>query len=727
MQTPLPLTRELVLIGGGHAHALVLRMWGMKPLAGVRVTVINPEPSAPYTGMLPGYVAGHYQRDELDIDIVRLARFAGARVILDRACALDPDARTVTLAGGRVLPFHAASVDIGITSDLPKLPGFAAHAVGAKPLGRYAKAWAGFRRRVATGEVPPELAVIGGGVGGVELTMAMHHALAAGGAQGIRISIVERDRLLDGMAAASVSALRRKLGAMGAEVIENVEVSEVCAGKVILSDGREVASRFTVGVAGARPQDWLRNTGLALHEGFISVDAMLRALGQEAIFAVGDCAHLAGAPRPKAGVFAVRQAPVLYDNLRAVLSGGALRAYRPQKDYLKLISTGGKAAIADWHGLRLQGRWLWRWKDHIDRTFMDQFTELRAMTPPPLPVPHALGLAEALGSKPMCGGCGAKVGSQALGQVLDGLQPLGREDVLVRPADDAATLIGPDGQRQVISTDHLRAFTEDPWTMARIAAVHALGDVWAMGAKPQAALATIILPRMSAELQQVWLAEIMAAAAGIFHAEGAEIVGGHTSLGQELTIGFTVTGLTAEGPVTLAGARPGDVLVLTKPIGSGTVMAGEMAMRARGAWVAAALTAMATPQGKAAELLAGAHAMTDVTGFGLAGHVQNIARASGIGIELELAAVPLMDGAEVLAAAGVRSTIYPDNRAACADLVTDGSARSELLFDPQTAGGLLAAVPECDLAALQKRFAADGLELWLIGRCTPGASVVRLV
>ena len=263
--------------------------------------------------------------------------------------------------------------------------------------------------------------------------------------------------------------------------------------------------------------------------------------------------------------------------------------------------------------------------------------------------------------------------------------------------------------------------------MARIAAVHALGDIWAMGATPQAALATIILPRLSAELQEDWLAEIMASANQIFRVEGAEIVGGHTSLGSELTIGFTVTGLSVDQPVTLAGAKPGDVLVLTKPIGSGTIMAAEMAIQARGDWVTAALALMAEPQGKAAVLLTGAHAMTDVTGFGLAGHLQNIAQASGVGIELDLAAVPLMEGAEAMAQAGVRSTIFADNRANCADLITDGSARSELLFDPQTAGGLLAAVPEQRLEALQKRFAAQRLPLWVIGRCTVGASVVRLV
>ena len=727
MQTPLPLTRELVLIGGGHAHALVLRMWGMKPLAGVRVTVINPEPVAPYTGMLPGHVAGHYRREELNIDLVRLARFAGGRLILGRAVGLDPVAGNVTLAGGRVLPFHAASVDIGITSDLPDLPGFTDHAIAAKPLDRFADAWARFRAGVAEGRIPPDLAVIGGGVGGVELTMAMHHALTQDGAQDIRITVIERDRILQGMGERSVLALRDKLGSIGAVVLENSDVSRISADDVILEDGRAIASRFTVGAAGARPQDWLQDTGLTLSDGFITVDAMLRAKGHDAIFAVGDCAHLDHAPRPKAGVFAVRQAPVLYDNLRAVLSGGRSRPYRPQKDYLKLISMGRKAALADWHGLRLQGNWLWRWKDHIDRKFMTQFTTLKPMAPPPLPERHAEGLIEALGTKPLCGGCGAKVGGRALGHVLAGLAPLDRQDVLSRPGDDAAVLAGPAGQRQVITTDHLRAFTEDPALMARIAAVHALGDIWAMGAKPQAALATIILPRLSAELQTGWLDEIMTAAAAVFRAEGAEIVGGHTSLGSELTVGFTVTGLGAGDPVTLAGARPGDVLVLTKPIGSGTVMAAEMAMQARGEWVAQALARMAEPQGKAAEVLASAHAMTDVTGFGLAGHAQNIARASGIGIEIELAAVPLLEGAEALTAEGVRSSLFADNRANCDGVVSDGSPRAELMFDPQTAGGLLAAVAESELAGVKKKFATAGLSLWQIGRCVEGAGEVRFV
>jgi selenide,water dikinase len=289
----------------------------------------------------------------------------------------------------------------------------------------------------------------------------------------------------------------------------------------------------------------------------------------------------------------------------------------------------------------------------------------------------------------MCGGCGAKVGRGTLGAALAGL-PATRDDVERGPGDDAAVLrVG--GARQVVTVDHLRAVTDDAVLMTRIAAVHALGDVWAMGARPQAVLASLVLPRMSAELQARTLSEIMTTAQEVFGAEGAEIVGGHSSMGAEMTLGFTVTGLL-EGPaVTLAGARAGDRLVLTKPLGTGVLLAAHMRGAAAGPDVAAAWESMVRPQGQAARALAGAHSMTDVTGFGLAGHLWGMCAASGVGAELWLDALPLLSGAEALAARGLRSTLYPENRAAVPGLPE--GARADLLFDPQTCGGLLATVP----------------------------------
>ena len=623
MQTPLPLTRDVVLIGGGHTHALVLRKWGMNPLPGARLTLISPEPTAPYTGMLPGHVAGHYPRAALDIDLVRLARFAGARLILGRATGIDRAARRVRVTGHPDVAYDIAALDIGISSEPAGIPGFAEHGIPAKPLGDFARAW----EALATGSGPVDLVILGGGVGGVELALAAAHRLGGRG----RITLLERDRILRDLPDKTAQALRGELARYQIAVREQTRVSRIDADTVHLEDGETIPASACLGAAGARPQAWLADTGLALHEGFVTVDDHLRSETDATIFAAGDCAHLAFAPRPKAGVYAVRAAPVLYQNLRAAISGGPMLHFRPQPDYLKLVSTGRKSAVGEKFGIQVKGPWLWRLKDRIDRAFMRKFHELPKMPKPDLPDRVAAGVREAVeGGKPLCGGCGAKVGPGTLDDALTALPAPARSDVLSGPGDDAAVLASAHGQ-QVITTDHLRAFVEDPYLMARIAAVHALGDIRAMGAAPQAALTSLILPRMSEAMQADMLREIMAGAAEVFSEAGADLVGGHTSLGAELTIGFSVTGL-AEAPITLNGARPGDRLVLTKPVGSGVLLAAEMQAEAEGRDIAALYTAMADAQTALCEALANhARAMTDVTGFGLAGHLGRLCAASGVG------------------------------------------------------------------------------------------------
>ncbi|SFS20991.1 selenide, water dikinase SelD [Yoonia litorea] len=692
----LPLTRDLVLIGGGHTHALVLRKWGMNPLPGVRVTLINPGPTAPYSGMLPGFVAGHYSRDELDIDLVRLARFAGARVINDAADGIDLDAQVVSLKGGPPIAYDVLSVDVGITSTMPDLQGFAANAVPAKPLGRFAERWDAFRNDAQS----PQVAIIGGGVAGAELAMAMSYALKG---KSPSIRLIDRGRVVSSLGYKARQLMLGALAEAEIEIFENTDVTEVFADGVVLADGRTIRSDFTCGAAGAKAHDWIGTTGLELKDGFIVVDAALRSSNPN-VFAVGDCAHLSHDPRPKAGVYAVREAPVLYDNLRAALSGGRMQRYNPQRDYLKLISLGRKSAMAERFGTARKGSALWRLKDHIDRKFMRQFDDLKMMERPKPPRKVALGMDDALGEKPMCGGCGAKVGRAALSQVLG--SAFGDDAAVVQPG-------------QVMTTDHLRAFVHDPRVMARIAAVHALGDIWAMGAKPQAATASLILPRMSSALQERTVAEIMQAAEEVFSKAGGKIIGGHTSLGAELTIGFTVLG-TGSAPITLAGAKIGDSLILTKPIGSGTIMAAEMSGKAKGRDVIACLELMMQDQAAASAILANAHAMTDVTGFGLAGHLRGICDASGVGAKVDGRAVPVMEGARDLSAQGVKSSLFEDNRLGAGNI--DGSP-SDLLFDPQTAGGLLAAIAPAEVASCLDQLKAAGYQAAIIGEITKGTAI----
>ena len=295
MQTTYPIVKDIVLVGGGHTHALVARMWAMQPQAGVRLTIINPNPAAPYTGMLPGYIAGHYTRAEMMIDLFRLARHAGARLILDSAVGLDRGARHVLLQSGRTIPYDLCSIDIGISSDLPNVAGFAQFGHAAKPLGDYARAWQAFLARDISA---PHLVLIGAGVGGVELALASQHRLRAIG-RAPHITLVQRHaRALNGVGDMARAMLLDQLRAAGITLLTGAEPAEIAAGNVTLTDGRTLPSDFTLAVAGTRGQSWLSQTGLDLMDGHITVTPTLRS-SDPAIFAAGDCANLAFAPRAK--------------------------------------------------------------------------------------------------------------------------------------------------------------------------------------------------------------------------------------------------------------------------------------------------------------------------------------------------------------------------------------------------------------------------------------------
>lgn len=726
MTPAFPQIRDLVLIGGGHAHALVLRMWGMDPLPGARVTVINPDPVAPYTGMLPGLIAGHYRRDELMIDLVRLGRFAGARVILDRATGIDRAAGLIHLAGRPPLAYDLASVDVGITSDLPGLPGAVEHAVAAKPLGRYAEAWEAF---VAHPPEHPRVVILGAGLGGVELALASAHRLRGLGAA---ITLLDQAAtFLPDLAAPARRRLQARLVAAGVALRLGVRAAEVRRESVVLADGEAIGSDFTLTATGARPHGWLAGTGLSESDGFLVTDASLRTSDLR-IFAVGDCAGIEGDPRPKAGVFAVRAAKVLHANLRAALAGKQVQRFRPQGDYLKLISLGEKAAVAEKWGVVASGPRFWRLKDRIDRKFMDKFGDYPAMPGPVAKGAATEGLVARLAGRPLCGGCGAKLGQGVLSSALSAVPASVRAEVRSGPGDDAAVLVTGAGV-QVLTTDHLRGFCNDPRLVARLAAIHALGDVWAMGAAPQVALAQVTLPPLGADLQARMLGELMEEAGAVFRDAGADVVGGHSTEGAELTVGFTVTGL-ADRVIGKGGAQPGDALVLTKPIGSGTILAAEMALaRVPGLMLgevwAECIAQMSVAQGSAAEILAPvARAMTDVTGFGLAGHLLEMLEASGVAARLRLDDVPVMRGAMELAASGLGSSLQPANLAAVSwRMEAPQDNRAALLTDPQTCGGLLASVPAERAETLVAALRAAGHRATVIGEVVAGTPFLTVV
>lgn len=717
---PLPITRDLVLLGGGHAHALVLKKWAMAPLPGAQVTLVNPDAKAPYTGMLPGFVAGHYQRADLDIDMVRLARQAGARLIIDRAIGIDTEAKTVQLKSRPDICYDTLSIDIGITSALMDLPGASDHLVPAKPLGRFADSWSALIEDAQLKRRPLNIAVIGAGVAGIELALAMDHRLKELGISGTVGLIEAADTILREASSGARRKLISELKHAEIEVITETTVTAFteqgfCRGP----DDALVPADFIVSTAGAMPHCWLSETSLDLEAGYIAVAPTLRSTNTPNVFATGDCAHLTHAPRPKAGVFAVRQAPVLFENLCADLADQPLRNFTPQKSYLKLISTGRKSAITDKWGIGLSGKRIWRLKNRIDQAFMDQFRHPTNMEIPDLPARRASGLDDLYEAHThQCGACGAKVAQGTLEKGLD--------NALDGSLEDAA-IINHGATSQVFSTDHLRAFNQDPYTLAKVAAIHALGDIWAMGATPDAVLAHIVLPPLSPKKQAQMMREIMAGAGDVFSACDTKISGGHTSNGAELMIGFSIAGNLDHAPITQSGASPGDCLILTKPIGTGVLLAAEMRQLADGDDYQAALTSMTRLQSEASSLLRDhATALTDVTGFGLAGHLFNILNTSGVAARIDLSDIPLLEGALNLASDGVRSTLWPSNAERAEQMTMTASPLTDLLFDPQTCGGLLATIPAAKTAQVFEAFEAAEEPIWKIGDITQGAPHIEV-
>ena len=371
---------RLVLVGGGHAHALVLESLISQPEPGLSITLVAKEAQAPYSGMLPGHVAGFYAAEEVHIDAARLSERAGARFVHDAVTRVDAAARTVTLACGETLGWDLLSLDVGITPDLALIEGAAEHGISVKPVSTFAPKWAALAEGARSADGPHRIAVVGGGAAGFELILAARTRLRGdaadkgGDPDRFAFTLIAGGGLLEGFPEGARRRARRALDGAGVTLIEHDFAAAVGPDAVQLVSGRRVAADAALMTTKAKPADWFVASGLPrAPDGFLALDETLRVSGHERIFAAGDCATSLVHPRPKAGVFAVRQAPALADNLRRAARGEAPRPFRPQRRWLSILSTADGSAIAARAPFVAEGRWVWRWKDRIDRRFMARF------------------------------------------------------------------------------------------------------------------------------------------------------------------------------------------------------------------------------------------------------------------------------------------------------------------------------------------------------------------
>jgi len=708
-----PVLKDVVLLGAGHSHVTVLRMFGMKPIPGVRLTLISREVHTPYSGMLPGLIAGHYGFDDAHIDTGPLARFAGARLYQDEVVDLDLAGRRVICRSRPPVPYDLLSLNIGSTPNTAGVPGASEHAIPVKPIDGFLRRFEALQTRVLARKGRAAVALVGAGAGGVELLLAAEHRLrhavrhAGFDASGLSFVLVsDVPNILPSFPAAFRARFHSILAARGIAVVTGAPVTAVETGRLMLAGYGPLAADEILWTTQAAPARWLAKAGLPLDpRGFLKVDSMLRVIGQDDVFAAGDTIAFSDRELPKSGVYAVRAGPALADNIRRTLTGRSLRRFKPQREALYLVSTGERHAVGTRNGVVVEGAWVWRWKDWIDRRFMRKYNDLPEMKVAPAALPpladrEALKEISAIAMR--CGGCGAKVGATVLTRALAGLIPAARADVVVGlDAPDDAALVDVGGEKLSLQTvDYFRAIVDDPYTLGKIAANHALGDVYAMGGEPQTALAIATVPYGLESKVEADLSAMITGANEVLREARCALVGGHTSEGAELALGFAVNGLVpAAAALRKDGLTPGDGLILTKPLGTGTLLAADMRGRAKARWVMAAIAHMIQSNGKAAEIFRryGVHAATDVTGFGLIGHLIEMVRASNVDATLDIDRVPLLDGARETVALGIFSSLQPQNvrlRRAIRDLAAAGQhPLYPLLFDPQTSGGLLAAVP----------------------------------
>ncbi|NJM88802.1 MAG: selenide, water dikinase SelD [Hydrococcus sp. RU_2_2] len=701
MRSPnFPITTDLVLIGGGHSHAIVLKLWGMNLLPGVRLTLITDTSHTPYSGMLPGHVAGFYSFDETHIDLRRLARFTKAQFYRDRAIGLDLVNNKIICANHPPVAFDYLSIDIGSTPATNSIPGACEYTIPAKPVPQFLQAWNTIIKSVRNNPTQKiDIGIVGGGAGGVELAFNIQshlHRILKDARQpfdNLAIHLFHRDtKLLSGHNQWVSQRLQQLLIDRGIHLHLPEIVSEILPDKIICQSGLIIKCHPIFWVTQASAPSWIKQSGITTDaKGFILVKNTLQSVSHPHIFAAGDIATIQDYSRPKAGVFAVRQGKPLFENLQRIILGKKLKLYIPQKRYLSLIGTGDKNAIASWSLLGWQSSLLWRWKDNIDRKFMQRFEDLPQMKE-----------TEKNQTPMRCSGCGSKVGGTILEKVLQRLETIESKDVLIglNSPDDAAVVRVRSNQLIIHTIDFFRSLIDDPFLFGQIATNHCLSDVFAMGATPQSALAVVTIPYSLEEKTEETLYQLLSGAIKVLKEVETPLVGGHTTEGAELAFGLSCNGLiNPEQLLRKSGMKAEEKLILTKAIGTGTLFAADMKYRAKGRWIDNAVESMLLSNQIASKIFLeyGATACTDITGFGLLGHLVEMMKASCVGVELDLESIPVLEGAIATIKMGITSSLQPQNLQASNYISNISDVNSHpkypLLFDPQTSGGLLASVP----------------------------------
>jgi selenide,water dikinase len=679
---------EIVLLGAGHAHVEVLRRFALRPDPAIRLTLVAREPESIYSGMLPGAIRGDYTLEQASIDLAPLAAAAGARLILAEATALELRERRVVVTGRPDLPFDILSLDVG---GRPAMPEGSPEGSGVpvKPIGRFVDDWSRAEAGLTQGA---SVAVVGAGAGGVELVLALAHRY---GAQ-LRLTLIASgtEPLTEAPPYARRVA-RVALVEAGVALVSGVTAVRQVEGRLFLSDGSFLDTAASIWATGVTGHAFLAAAGLDCDPaGCVHVDACLRSLSHDYVFAAGDCATLAETPRPKAGVWAVRSGVPLAENLRRVASGKGLLRWQPQQHALAILGLGHGRAVGWRNGMAVSGRTVWHYKDRIDRRWVNTYSRLRPRAP--ASEPDGGPQMFAIGAAP------------------------GRSLTDFDPGEPATVIKPPIGKLLVQCVEQITAPIDDPYVMGRVAAVHTLGDLHATAARPASVLALVTLPAGHSTQDHADLMALLQGVEAALQAEDATMIRWDARQGRGLAVSLAATGWADAGRMRRRPTlRSGDALILTKPLGGNALLNGHRLGRTRAAWLQGALQSMQRNDDPAARILTAhlARGCTTIKTRGLVGDLTAMLDACQMGAVLFPHDIPVLPGAIEVLTQGLGESPLRDDQAFTA-----------LLEEPQLSGGLLAAIPQDRTVGCLNALAAAGAPGAVIGTvepAEPGTQAIR--
>ncbi|HMV41385.1 MAG TPA: selenide, water dikinase SelD [Leptospiraceae bacterium] len=706
--------KNLVLVGGGQSHAPVLRKLGMEK-NDLRITLISANSIVPYSGMLPGYIAGKYKAEECLIDLRHLCNFSGARFVNANVVGLDLDKKHVLLENRPPIPYEILSMNIGIVPNIGDISG-REYITPIKPALPFLEKWISILKKIEKGDFKNgfRLAILGAGAGGIETALTARERIMKI-IPDFEIHIFQRGReILNGHNQRVKDKVIKILNQKGIILHLNEEFRKISnKGKYfecLSGKGNIYNLDFIIGAMSPKPADWILDSGLMKDEnGFILVNDYLESISHPNVFAVGDIASMKNYSRPKAGVFAVRQSEPLFKNIINLSKGKKLIKYKPQKNFLTLLNIGDGTAIASRGKYALgASEWIWSWKDSIDQDFMEKFQSLPyKMTD--------MTQSESQDSL-VCKGCDSKAGSEIIKYALDNIEKYqmtleqNRKEkkklktlVGLKEREDSSVIEVSKKMNLIQSVDFFQPIISDYYLAGQITANHCLNDLYSKGVNGHCAHA-IINAEAGVEKSEEDVFQILAGAISVFNREGVELLGGHTGLARNFEVGFICSGFSDTPKFySKKNAKEGDAIVITKPIGTGLIFAADMQNKANPFFIDAAIQFMLQSNFHLVEVLRKYKigACTDVTGFGLAGHLYEIMKASNLKARINLNKIPLVRGVEEILKKHpeIQSNLYPSNWKSFSPYIsfTEESIVYRILFDPQTAGGFLFTLPESNV------------------------------